>query len=239
MSPTCHSFWPGHWERIKCSWGWLGLLNLWMCIYQPRIDIGFSTLTIWLPASLKRNLKSFDDDLVKNKGAPRYTSFLGLFIWSYCFMFLLLLALECFEKKIPGLLLLMLCPDQIQYLSKQATRDLASFLVALKNSTISSMYITCVKVGPLALSLTPLILPVQSSLLSILERTSCPKINGYEDRGLPYLKPLLDLNWSDLPPLTSTSKETDEIQATIQLIKTLLNPMLVSTAWINFQLILS
>ena len=38
------------------------------------------------------------------------------------------------------------------------------------------------------------------------------------------------LNWFDFPPLTRTSKDTDDMQVKIQLMKTKLNPSLVSIA---------
>lgn len=38
-------------------------------------------------------------------------------------------------------------------------------------------------------------------------------MNKYEDSGSPYLGPLLGFDWLDLPPLTETSKETEDIKA--------------------------
>lgn len=84
----------------------------------------------------------------------------------------LTLSVVCLEKNIPDLHLLMLWPDHMLYLSRQLARILASFLVALENSTMSSAYITCVKAGLLAIALAPLIFPATSSLSSILDNTS-------------------------------------------------------------------
>ena len=104
---------------------------------------------------------------------------------------------------------------------------------------MSSVYITCIIAGPLALGLAPLTLPALSSLSSILDKTFWPKIKRYGDSGSPCLSPLVCLKWSDLPPLTKTSKDIDETHIRIQLVKTKLNPRLVSIAWMNFQLHLS
>ncbi|KAM3701459.1 hypothetical protein ACJW31_05G174900 [Castanea mollissima] len=120
-----------------------------------------------------RNLKSLKGDLDRNNGAPRYTaSFLSLFMLSCCLIALLLLGPVCFEMKISDLPLLMLCPDHVQYFSRQSASLFASFLIALEKRTMSSTYITWVMTGPLMLGLTPLILPSLSSLSSILDRTS-------------------------------------------------------------------
>ena len=51
-------------------------------------------------------------------------------------MDLLTLSVVCLEKNIPDLHLLMLWLDHMQYLSRQLDRILASFLVALENSTM-------------------------------------------------------------------------------------------------------
>ena len=157
-----------------------------------------------------RNLKSLDRDLDKNMGAPRYTaSFLRLFKSRICFMALLLHGPVCFEKKIPDLDLLMLCPDHKQYFSRQSANLWASFLVALEKRIMSSAYMTCVMAGPLAQGLVPLILLSLSSLSKNLDKTSCPRMNKYGESRSPCLKPLLGLNRSVLPPLTSTSKGTE------------------------------
>ena len=88
-------------------------------------------------------------------------------------------------------------------------------------------------------ALTPLMLLEQSSLSSILDSTSCPKMKRYDNRESPCLKPLLGLNYSDLPPLTRISNDTDKMQAEIHLIKPQSNSKLVSTDWIKLQLTLS
>lgn len=65
-----------------------------------------------------------------------------------------------------------------------------------------------------------------NSFSKSLERTSCPIMNRYTDRGSPCLNPLLGLNWLDLPPLTSTSNDTEETQANIHPMNTPLKPSL-------------
>ena len=119
-------------------------------------------------------------------------------------MALLLDEQVCLEKTIPNLLLFILWPDQSRYLSRHFVKIFASFLVVFEKRTILSAYITCVTAGPLALALAPLMFLEQSSLSNILERTSFLRMNRYEERGSPCLKPLLGLNCSDLPPLTKT-----------------------------------
>lgn len=37
-------------------------------------------------------------------------------------------------------------------------------------------------------------------------------MNKYEDSRSPFLRPLVGLNWPDLPPLTKNSEETEDIQ---------------------------
>lgn len=53
---------------------------------------------------------------------------------------------------------------------------------------------------------------VLSMRSSILERISWPKMNSYDKSGSPCLRPLLGLKLFDLPLLTRTSKETEEMQ---------------------------
>ena len=143
------------------------------------------------------------------------------------------------EKNIPNLPLFRLWPDHSQYLSRHFAKICASFLLAFEKRTMLSLYITCVITGPLTLALTPLMLPGQSSLSSILDSTSCPKMKRYDDRGSLCLKTLLGLNYSDLPPLTRISNDIDEMQAEIHLIKPLSNPKSVSIVLIKLQLTLS
>ena len=105
-----------------------------------------SNLLILPPACLCKNLKSLEGDLNKNIGAPRYTtSFLSLFMLSCFLIARLLLGPVCFEKKIPNLPLLILCPNHVQYFSRQSTSLFASFIVALEKRTMSSVYMTCVR----------------------------------------------------------------------------------------------
>ena len=154
-------------------------------------------------------------------------------------MALLLDEQVCLEKNIPNLPLFRLWPDHSQYLSRHFAKIYASFLLAFEKRTMLSLYITCVTTGPLTLALTPLMLLEQSSLSSILDSTSCPKMKRYDNRESPCLKPLLGLNYSDLPPLIRISNDTDKMQAEIHLIKPQSNSKLVSTDWIKLQLTLS
>lgn len=62
------------------------------------------------------------------------------------------------------------------------------------------------------LALTPSMFLRLNCLSSSLERTSCPIMNKYEDSRSPFLRPLVGLNWPDLPPLTKNSEETEDIQ---------------------------
>lgn len=75
-----------------------------------------------------------------------------------------------------------------------------------------------------------------SSLSSNLDSTSCLRINRYGDNGSPCLRPLLGLSWFNLPPLTRTSKDKDEMHVSIHLMNSKSKPRLVSTAWRNLQL---
>ena len=145
----------------------------------------------------------------------------------------------CLEKKTPDLFLLIAYPDQLQYFSIVFTRLDASFLQALENKTTSSAYITWVMVGPLILVLMLETFFSLSSWSIILDNTSCPKIKRYGESGSPCLSPLLGLKLSDLPPFTITSKDTDETQAMIQLVKVSLNPKWRRTNSRNFQFTLS
>ena len=130
----------------------------------------------------------------------------------------------CFEKKTPDLLLLIAWPDQRQYFSSVFTKLSASFLEALVNKMMSSAYITCEIVGPLMLDFIPAIFFSLRSCSISLDSTSWHKINRYGESGSPCLSPLLGLKHSNLPPLTTTSKETEETQAMIHLVKVSLKP---------------
>ena len=130
----------------------------------------------------------------------------------------------CFEKKTPDLLLLIAWLDQQQYFSSVFTKLSASFLEALVNKMMSSAYITWEIIGPLMLDFIPTIFFSLRSCSINLDNTSWYKINRYGESGSPCLSPLLGLKYSDLPPLITTSKETEETQAMIHLMKVSLKP---------------
>ena len=161
------------------------------------------------------------------------------FIWNIYLMPLVVCLGVWLEIYVPDLLLLMHWPDHLQYMSRHSLMALASILVALEKSTISSAYMTCVMASPFKLALTPLIFLKWNSWSRSLDRTSWARMNRYGDSGSPYLTPLSGLNWSDFPPLIRTSTDTVVTQAMIQEVNVSLNPNLNNTFLRKLQFILS
>ena len=161
------------------------------------------------------------------------------FIWNICLMPLVVYLGVCLEKYMSDLLLLMHWPNHLQYMSRHSLMALASILVALEKSTMSSAYKTCVMAGPFKLALTPLIFLRWNSRSRSLDRTSWARMNMYDDSGSPYLTLLPGLNWSDFPPLIRTLNDTVVTQVIIQEVNVSLNPNLSNTSLRKLQFILS